>query len=95
MVTLRIEHPVDDFEGWRRAFDRDPLDRRGSGVRAYRVMRSIDDPGTVMVDLDFDDRERAEAMRAALQGLWRRVQPEGLIGDQQVRLAEVVEVAEL
>ena len=94
MVTLRIEHPVPDYDAWRRAFDSDPLDRRGSGVRGYRVLRSLDDPGVVFVDLDFEDRAQAEAMREALRGLWARVQPEGLIDDQRVRLAELLEVVE-
>jgi len=95
MVTLRIEHPVPDFDAWRRAFDGDPLDRRGSGVRRYRVMRSLDDPSHVIVDLDFDSRGQAEAMRDALMGLWARVEGEGLIGDQRARIAEIVETTEL
>jgi hypothetical protein len=95
MVTLRIEHPVPDFDAWRRAFDGDPLDRRGSGVRRYRILRSLDDPAYVMVDLDFDRRDEAEAMRSSLLGLWRRVQGEGLIGDQAARIAEIVETTEV
>jgi hypothetical protein len=95
VVTLRIEHPVPDFDAWRRAFDGDPLDRRGSGVRRYRVLRSLDDPAYVMVDLEFDSLEEAEAMRSALQRLWGRVQREGVIGDQRTRIAEILETTEL
>jgi hypothetical protein len=91
MPILRIEHPVPDFDAWKQIFDSDPLDRKGSGVRRYRVMRSLDDPGYVMVDLEFDAVGEAEAVRAALEDLWRRVQPEGLIGDQHARIVEVVE----
>ena len=95
MVTLRIEHPVPDFDAWRRAFDSDPVGRERSGVRRYRVLRPLDDPNCVMVDLDFDREDEAEAMRTALLQLWSRVQREGLIGDQRARIAEVVETAEL
>ncbi len=95
MVTLRIEHPVPDFDAWRRAFDADPLDRRGAGVRRYRVMRSADDPSHAIVNLDFDTREEAEAMRAALQRMWGRVQREGLIGEGRAHLAEILETTEL
>ena len=91
MPTLRIEHPVPDFEAWKRAFDSDPLGRERSGVRRYRVFRSIDDPSYVMVDMEFDSADQALAMREALRGLWGRVQSEGLIGDQQARLVEDVE----
>jgi hypothetical protein len=31
MPILRIEHAVPDFNGWKRAFDSDPVDRKGSG----------------------------------------------------------------
>ena len=91
MPTLRIEHPVPDFEAWKQAFDNDPLGREQSGVRRYRVFRSIDDPTYVMVDMEFDSVDQAQAMREALRGLWDRVQAEGLIGDQQVRLVETIE----
>jgi hypothetical protein len=95
VVTLRIEHPVPDVDAWRRAFDADPLDRRGSGVRRYRVLRSLDDPSHVMVDLDFNSREEAEAMRSALQRMWGRVEREGLIGEGRAHVAEILETTEL
>jgi hypothetical protein len=95
VVTLRLEHPVPDFEAWRRRFDADPLDRRGSGVRRYRVLRSLDHPAVVMVDLEFDTRDEAEAMREALLRLWGRIADEGLIGDQRTRIAEILETTEL
>jgi hypothetical protein len=95
VVTLRIEHPVPDLDAWRRAFDADPLDRRGSGVRRYRILRSLDDPSHVLVDLDFDSREEAEAMRGALRELWSRVQREGVIGEGRTSIAEILENTDL
>jgi hypothetical protein len=95
VVTLRIQHPVPDVDAWLRAFASDPLDRRGSGVRRHRVMRSLDDPSVVMVDLDFDTREEAEAMRARLAELWGRVRGEGLIGEGEARIAELLEESAL
>ena len=39
-VVVRVEHPVPDYELWKReAFDRDPLGRASSGVRRHRVLR--------------------------------------------------------
>jgi hypothetical protein len=46
MPILRIEHPVADFDAWKAAFDGDPLGREQSGVRRYRVLRSVDDPSS-------------------------------------------------
>jgi hypothetical protein len=95
MPILRIEHPVPDFEAWKKTFDSDPLDRKSSGVRRYRVMRPADDPNYATVDLEFDTMAEAEALLAALHRLWGRVQGEGLIGAPQARIIEVVESTEI
>jgi hypothetical protein len=70
MATLRVQHSVPSFDGWKRAFDSDPMDRKGSGVRHYHVHRSIGDPNLIMIDLEFDTAEEAERMHAKLRGLW-------------------------
>ena len=51
-VVVRVEHPVPDYETWKReAFDRDPLGRGRSGVRRHRVLRQGDGPSLVAVEL--------------------------------------------
>ena len=93
MHVLRIEHPVPDFDAWKEAFDSDPVGREQSGVRRYRVMRPIDDPNYVMVDLEFDSAGEAEALLAALRNMWRHV--EGTIMmNPQARIVEAVESKE-
>ena len=67
MFTLQIEHRIKDFGMWKTAFDRDPVNRAASGVTAYRISRPVDDPHYVVVELDFDQREQAEALLANLQ----------------------------
>ncbi len=90
MVTLQIEHPVPSYEGWKQAFDSDPVGRQQSGVRRYRVLRPVDNPNFVIIELDFDSLGEAEAMLAALRALWGRV--EGTVmSNPQVRLAEMME----
>ena len=74
MFVLRIEHPVPDYDAWKAAFDRDPLDRRRCGVRRYHVLRPSDDPLFVAVDLEFAMLDAAEAMHARLRELWGRVE---------------------
>ena len=71
MPTLRIQHSVPNFEGWKRAFDSDPADRKGSGVRRYSVSRSVDDQNLVMIDLEFDDAEDARALLAKMERIWQ------------------------
>ena len=66
MPTLHIEHPITDFEAWSTAFGRFADIRRRAGVRADRVQRRIDDPNYLVVDLDFDTADGAEAFLAFL-----------------------------
>ena len=94
MPTLRIEHPVPDFNGWKAAFDSDPVGRARSGVRRYQILRSMDDPNYVMIDLEFDTKAEAEALLAAMRQVWARVEGQ-LMMNPQARVAEVVEAREL
>ena len=90
MYMLRIEHPVPNFDGWKQAFDSDPASREKSGVRRYQVLRPIDDPNYVMIDLEFDTASQAEALLAAMRVVWGRV--EGTIMmNPQARIVEAVE----
>lgn len=70
MPILRIQHAVPNFEGWKRAFDGDPADRKASGVRRYQVHRSVTDPNFVMIDLEFDSVVEAERLLEKLRRLW-------------------------
>ena len=93
MTILHIEHPVPDYNGWKKAFDSDPVGRKKSGVRRYRILRPINDPNYVMIDLEFDNPGQAEALLAAMRAVWSRV--EGTImTNPQVRIVEAVETKE-
>jgi hypothetical protein len=69
-ILLRIQHPVPNFEGWKKAFDSDPMDRKGAGVRRFQIHRSVTDPNFVMIDLEFESRVRADEMLKKLRNLW-------------------------
>ncbi len=70
MPILRIQHSVPSFEGWKRAFESDPMDRKASGVRRYHVRRAVADPNFVMIDLEFDTLAEAEKLLERLRQLW-------------------------
>ena len=92
MFTLHIEHPVRDFNMWKRAFDSDPIGRERSGVRSYRILRPPDDPTYVIIDLDFDNVRAAEAALTELGEVWTSATAApALIGSPQTRIVEVVE----
>ena len=67
MLTLRIEHPVTDFDTWQAAFDRFADLRRKSGVLQQRIRRPIDDPCYVVIELDFATTPEAETFLKILQ----------------------------
>lgn len=93
MPILRIEHPVPNFDGWKAAFDSDPAGRERSGVRRYQILRSMDDPNYVMIDLEFDSKGEADALLAAMREVWGRV--EGTImWNPQAHIVEIVESKE-
>ncbi|MDT9683904.1 hypothetical protein RND61_17815 [Streptomyces sp. TRM76323] len=88
MYVLRVELAAPDYAAWKRAFDGDPLGRGAVGVRRYRVMRPVEDPARIMIDLDFGDLERAEAVLARLRELWARVTA---AAGPEAEITEVVE----
>ena len=62
-------------------------------MRRYQILRSIDDPNYVMIDLEFDTKSEAEALLAALRVVWSRV--EGTVmSNPQARIVETVESKE-
>jgi hypothetical protein len=94
MPIVRIEHAVPNFEGWKRAFDNDPADRKGSGVRRYQVFRAQDDPNYVMIDLEFDSLGEAEAFLRAMERIWNGP-GKAVMQNPRARIAESVEIQEL
>ncbi|MGH2596249.1 MAG: hypothetical protein ACRDH7_09835 [Actinomycetota bacterium] len=93
MTILHIEHPVPNYEAWKVAFDADPVGREKSGVRRYRILRAMDDPNYVMIDLEFDTEGEAEALLASMRVIWDRVQGT-LISSPRARIVESVETTE-
>jgi hypothetical protein len=92
--TLRIEHSVPDFDMWKQVFDSDPADRKGSGVRSFRVSRAVDDLNLVMIDLDFGTVAEAEGLLNKMREIWAG--PGGaFMRNPQARIVELVETVDL
>ena len=94
MYVLEIEHPVRDYDAWKKTFDGDPLNRKRSGVRRYRVLRSVDNPLNVIIWLEFDNLKEADATLAALRQLWGNVVGK-IIETPRAHIVEVIESIEL
>jgi hypothetical protein len=93
LTVLRIEHKVPNFDGWKKTFDSDPINRKKSGVRRYRIFRPMDDPGYVIIDLEFDNFIKAETALVALRNLWNQVEGKIII-HPQTRILDIAEAIE-
>jgi hypothetical protein len=94
MVVLQIEHKIPDFERWKKAFYEDPINRKKSGVRHFRIFRPVGDPNYVIIDLEFAGMEEANGALAALQELWGKVEGK-IIMSPQTRMLNLVEATDL
>lgn len=73
MPIVVIQHPVADFQSWKKAFDSDPLGRAKSGVTRHTIYRPADNPSFIVVNLEFASLEQAQKFLPTLQEMWRRV----------------------
>jgi len=94
MITLRIEHKIANYDGWKKAFDSDPINRKQSGVKRYRVYRPIDDTNFIIIDLDFDNLEKAQAAQVALMNIFQKIEGTLIFG-VQIKIMNVIESKEL
>ena len=94
ITVLHIEHPVPDFEGWKKAFEADPIDRKSSGVKRYKLYRSTSNPNYVAIDLEFDRLENAENTLKKLQVLWGQVEGSVMTGPK-AQIFDVIESADI
>jgi len=94
MITLRIEHKIANYDGWKKAFDSDPINRKQSGVKRYRVYRPIDDTNFIIIDLDFDNLEKAQAAQVALMNIFPKIEGTLVFG-VQIKIMNVIESKEI
>ena len=93
MYTLSIEHPVPNYEKWKAAFDSDPVGREKMRVRRYQILRPMDNPNYVMIQLEFDTANDAEALLNAMRAVWSRVEGTIMMNPKS-QIVEIVEVKE-
>ena len=91
MFTLSIEHAINDFPTWKQAFDRFADARRSAGVVSHRIRRPVDDRHYVVIELEFDAKERADNFRQFLHKVvWtNREDSPALVGEPRTRILEV------
>jgi hypothetical protein len=65
--TLHIEHAITDLDTWLGAFGKFADARRNAGVVAQRVRQPVGDPKYVVVDLEFETVQAADAFKTFLE----------------------------
>jgi hypothetical protein len=94
MIILQIEHEVPNFEGWKKAFENDPINRKKAGVQRYKILQKADNPNFVIIDLEFNDLKSAEEVISTLQKLWKDVDGK-IIMNPKIRILKVIESKEI
>lgn len=97
MSMIVIQHPVADFDAWKKAFDSDPVGRARNGVTGHAIFRPDDDLNYVVLNLEFSSLGQAQKFLPMLRELWKRAGdkigfggPEGV----QARILDEVERVE-
>jgi hypothetical protein len=68
MTYMVARMRLDDYDAWKRErFDQDPAGRR-EAAKGHRIMRNVDDPNEVFVQVEFDSADTARAFREKLMG---------------------------
>ncbi len=95
MATLHIEHAITDFAVWHQAFERFADARARAGVRGHRLQQPVDDPRYIVVDLDFDTAEQAQAFLGFLRAtVWSTpANAPALAGSPEAKVLEPVGAA--
>lgn len=93
MPTLQIEHEITSFTEWKAAFDNFADMRSTAGVRRHSIYQPVDDAHYVVINLEFDTTEAAQAFLKMLrERVWSsRQNAPALVGDPQTRILETVE----
>lgn len=91
-AILHIEHPITDFDTWKKAFDQFADQRAAAGVRRHHLQRPHDDDQFIVIDLEFDTTEAAERFLSFLRNqVWsNRDRSPALAGAPTTRILEPV-----
>jgi hypothetical protein len=93
MFTLTIEHTITDLPTWKAAFDRFADARAQAGVMADRLRRPVGDSQHLVIELDFETIEQAEAFHQFLTTVvWANPDASpALVGTPTTRILEPME----
>lgn len=65
MAFMLMRADVGDYDAWKPNFDADPVGRRQVAT-GHRVMRNVEDPNEVFIQVEFASADDAKAFRERL-----------------------------
>ena len=65
MSFMLMRADVGDYDAWKPMFDSDPAGRK-QAAKGHRIMRSVEDPNEVFIQLEFASTDDAKAFREKL-----------------------------
>ncbi len=89
MIVAAIQHPVADYEAWKKVYDEENPVKLGHALFA-RVNRSVDDPNTITVVAGFESLEKARGFLDNPE-LKEAMERAGVSGEPRIELYEEVE----
>ncbi len=90
MIVAAIQHPVADYEAWKKVYDEENPVKLGHALFA-RVNRSVDDPNTIIVVAGFESLEKARGFLDNPE-LKEAMERAGVTGSPRIEIYEEVEV---
>jgi heme-degrading monooxygenase HmoA len=93
MPFILVRHTVADFATWNPAYDEHATMRKDAGSKGGQVLRSADNPQEVVVLLEWDNLQNAQAF-AGSAGLQAAMEKAGVVGQPDILFLEEVERSE-
>ncbi len=89
MIVVAIQHPVADYEAWKKVYDEENPVALGHAVFA-RVNRSVDDANKIAVVAGFESLDKAQGFLNNPE-LKEAMQRAGVEGEPRIEIYEEVE----
>jgi len=90
MPFILVRHTVEDFATWKPSYDEHATMRKDAGSKGSQVLRSADNPQEVVVLLEWDNLQNAQAFAGSLD-LRAAMEKAGVIGQPDILFLDEVE----
>ncbi len=92
MVTVILQHDVQNYDSWKVGFDAHQAERKAAGVLSHTVGQLAGSPNTVVMISQWENLEKFQAFMAN-PSLAEAMQKSGVVGKPTVQVVERTAVA--